>query len=75
MAVDLDLSSQLEHYVVVDYLFLSDHLYGHYSLCSSMPSQVHMPILPLTQMPANLKVLNAPVTRVEDLSLGLGLQV
>ena len=75
MAVDLDLSSQLEHYVVVDYLFLSDHLYGHYSLCSSMSSQVHMPILPLTQMPANLKVINAPVTRVEDLPLGLSLQV
>ncbi len=46
--MDLDLAAQLEHYVVVDYLFFCDHLYGDYGFGGPLFSQIHMPILPFT---------------------------
>lgn len=75
VAVDLDLSSKLEDDVVLDDLFLCDDLDGHEDFSDPVPGQIHMPVLALAQMTTDLKVLYAPIQRVEDLSLGFGEQV
>jgi hypothetical protein len=69
VAVDLNLSAQLEHNIIVDNLLLCDHLDRHYGFSGPMPRQVHMTVLTFSQMPANLKVLNAPVTWMKNLAL------
>lgn len=75
VAVDLYLAAKLEHDVVVDDLLLGDHLDCDNSFGFTMSGKIHMSVLAFAQMPADLEIVYAPVAWVEDLALGMDVQV
>jgi hypothetical protein len=60
MRVNLQLSSELEYNIRIDYLLFGDNLESDNHLRLSFPCQVNMTILALSHMPSYLKVIQVP---------------
>lgn len=61
MRVNLQLPSELEYNIRINYLLFGDDLESDNHLCLSFPCQVNMTVLAFPHMPSDFKVIQVPL--------------